>query len=201
MSDRRRHQVVLACGLGLLGFVIWAPARWHLAAGALGFALVWALAPALRRGIGPPRRWLVALAALALLGAWLGASDGKLLGRSISFSGALAATTMVARALGLVAMSTSAMALYPPARAVGRLAGTRYERVGEVLLIALALVPSLIVELRGARSRLAEDSPGWAKLPRRLFATIVFAIEHAAHLAERIARDLAASTCQKESSG
>lgn len=198
MSAPRRHCAALACAVALLTFVILAPDRWHLFAWCAAYAFVWFVDRPLRRGVGAARRWLVALAALGALGAWLGPKDSSVLGHAASLGGALAATTMVARAFALVTLSTSAMALYPPSRAVRRLSGTRLERVVEVLLIALDLVPSLIGELRQARARILAEEPGWPRTHRRLFATIVFAIEHAAGLAERIARDLAAPAPHKE---
>jgi hypothetical protein len=106
---------------------------------------------------------------------------------------------MVARAFGLVGLSRSVMALYPPARALERLTGKRFKRVGEVLLIAFNLLPSLIDALRQRYADIAVRNPGWWRIHRRLFNTIVFAIEHAANLAEGIAQDLTSSTDHKES--
>jgi hypothetical protein len=190
VTDRRRHVAVAALALVLIGTLIATPARWHLACGALAFVVMWLIDPPLRRGVGAPRRWLGTTFLLVAVGVWLGPRDASLLGHGVSMSGALAATTMVARALALVSLGSAALALYPPSRAVGRLRGTRLERLGEVLLVALGLVPSLIAALRGARVGIVQQNPGWARAPRRAFATAVFAVEHAATLADSVARDL-----------
>jgi hypothetical protein len=99
---------------------------------------------------------------------------------SISAAGALAATTMTARALGLVLLGSAAGALYPAERALARLRRTRLRRFAEVLVVALDLVPSLIDALRAARARMG------------IFETFVFAVEHASTLADTVARRLSA---------
>ncbi|MCL2779061.1 MAG: energy-coupling factor transporter transmembrane protein EcfT [Polyangiaceae bacterium] len=203
MSERYQHILVLLLSVALLVFVFATPAQWHFVAWVGSFALARILAPTLRRGLGNFRRWLIALVVLAVLGAALGAKDKDsaivIFGLTLSPSGALAATTMIARAFGLVGLSRSVMALYPPARAIRRLTGKRFKRVGEVLLIAFNLLPSLIDALRQGYADIAIRNPGWWRMPWRLFNTIVFAIEHAANLAENIAQDLASSTDHKES--
>lgn len=190
MTDRRRHVAVAGFALALIGALIATPARLHLACGAVAFGAMWLIDPPLRRGIGAPRRWFGTTLLLVAVGAWLGRPDASLLGHAVSGSGALAATTMVARALALVSLGSAALALYPPSRAVVRLRGTRLERLGEVLLVALGLVPSLIAALSGARAGIILRNPGWSRAPRRAFETAVFAVEHAATLADSVARDL-----------
>ncbi|MCL2725596.1 MAG: hypothetical protein FWD69_14275 [Polyangiaceae bacterium] len=199
MSERYQHILVLLLSAALLVFVFATPAQWHFVAWVGSFALARILAPTLRRGLGNFRRWLIALVVLAVLGAVLGKKEGTVWGLALSFSGALAATTMIARAFGLVGLSRSVMAIYPPARAIRRLTGKRFKRVGEVLLIAFNLLPSLIDALRQGYADIATRNPGWSRIPWRLFNTIVFAIEHAANLAENIAQDLASSTDHEES--
>lgn len=196
--ETRRHAAVLLGSLGLLFALVAAPTRWHAPCGVALFGAVWLWAPRLRRGLGSPRRWLGTAAVLVALGAWLGPRDASMLGRPASASGALAATTMVARALALVSLGASLMTLCPPAQAIRWLRGTRLERLGEVVLIALGLVPSLVEALRGARTTLNEQNPGWRRAPRRAFEIAVFAIDHAANLAESLAQDLSSSGAKKE---
>lgn len=177
----RRHAAALIGAAGLLGGVYAAPARWHAVMGAAVFAAVWAVDPVVAGRVGAPRRWLVTTAVLAAIGLWLGPADGKLAGTAISAAGALAATTMTARALGLVLLGSAAGALYPAERALGRLRRTRLRRFAEVLVVALELVPSLIEALRTARAKMG------------IFETFVFAVEHASALADTVAERLSAA--------
>ncbi len=189
--------VALVGSIALLAFVVAAPVWSHGIAWALGFVAARALAPELRRGLGSARQWGIALLALALLGALFGREDAKLASVPVSTEGALAATTMIARAFALVGLSTSLLVLYPPSRVLPRLAGTRLRRVGEVVLIAVELLPSLIVVLREARTEGSARHPRW-RVDRRLFGAMVLAIGHAADLADDLSRSLASSGERKE---
>lgn len=191
MSDGARHGVVVLLGAGLLGALFVTRAAFHGPLGALALTAALLLDPAASRRAGAPRRWVMTALLLGLVGLWLGPRDAHLGRFDISLQGALAATTMVSRAIGIVLLGAGVGALYPPARALGRLRGTRFRRFAEVLLVALDLAPSLVTTLESARREVAAQHPGLLRAPRRLFETFVIAVLHATTLADSVARGLA----------
>lgn len=187
-----RALAALALGAGAIAAGLLAPAWTHAPIALLSLLAARSLEGSLARRLGRPTRWLLALAAFALAGAWLGPSDARLLGHRVSAAGAWAAGTMLARAVGLVVVSSALVAWYPPGRAIARLRGTRAARLGEVIVVAVDLTPTLIDALREAGRRARESHPGLLGVPTRLLSLVVFAVEHAARLADSVARELGA---------
>lgn len=190
MSERTQAKLVGAIGIAVIALLFVIDPRRHGALFGLAWAVSWTLAPALRNGLGRPARWAFLALVLLLAGGLLGPSDRSFHGVRLSLAGVFAAGTMLARAHGLVALSTGAMVLVPPARAIARLRGTRWSRIGEVILVALDLGPSLATALVEARAAQRERFPGLTRAPRRWFELAVFAVGHASNLAEQVAGDL-----------
>jgi hypothetical protein len=195
-----RRAAILLLAAGLLAGLYVAPPAWHAAMGIAAFAAARWGDPRIGKRVGGPRRWLATTVVLGAIGLWLGPRDGDVAGVPVSAAGGLAAATMVGRALGLVLLGLAAGALYPAARALARLRRTRLRRFAEVLLVALDLVPSLIAALTAAHADLASRSPGWRGVPRRVFGTFIFAVEHASALADTTAHRLSAPMGKAEGS-
>lgn len=191
MSDKARHSLVFGLAVGLLGGLLVTRPAWHAALGVAAFLCTLALDPAVAKRAGAPRRWLMTALVLAAIGAWIGPGAQRMGSLSISTTGALAATTMVSRAVGLVLLGAAALALFPPERAFARLRGTRLRRFTEVVVIALDLAPSLVTALEGARADIGAREPGVGRAPKRAFELLVFAIMHASKLADSVASRLA----------
>lgn len=187
-----RALLAIAFGAAAIVAGLLAPAWTHAPIALVVLLLARSLDDSVKRRLGRPTRWLVALALFALAGAWLGPSDARLFGLRLSAAGAWAAGTMLARAVGLVVVSSALVAWYPPARAIERLRGTRAARLGEVILVAVELTPTLIDALSEASRKAREQHPGVLRVPTRLLSLVVYAVEHAAELADSVARDLAA---------
>lgn len=198
MSSRGRHGAAIAAGLAVLPALVLLRPTWHAPVGLALFAAVRLVDPPLRRALGAPARWLVPTLVLALLGAWLGPPDARLLHHPVSLAGALAAATMVSRAVALLTVSSALMALVPPASWVARLRHTRFARLGEVVLVAVDLLPSLAGVLRAAHAESRKRAPGALRAPARLFEVFVIAMDHASSLADEIARDLSAPSARQE---
>lgn len=186
---------LLAIALGAAAIVagLLAPTWTHAPIALLLLLVARRLDESSRRRLGRPTRWLVALALFALAGAWLGPADARLFGHRVSAAGAWAAGTMLVRAVGLVVVSSALVAWFPPRRALARLRGTRAARLGEVIVVAVELTPTLIDALREASRRAHALHPGLLRTSTRLLWLIVFAVEHAAQLADAVASDLSAS--------
>jgi hypothetical protein len=162
----------------------------HGPLGASAFVLALALDREVARRIGAPRRWLATAVVLVAIGLWLGPRSAPLGPIAISREGALAATTMVSRAIGIVLLGAAFGALVPAERALGRLRGTRLRRFAEVLVIAMDLLPSLLATLEGARADILAREPGLRRAPRRAFELLVLVIVHASTLADSVASRL-----------
>lgn len=199
-GETRRHAVVLVIAGGLLAALYVTPPAWHAGLGVAVFGAATWLDPKVAKRSGRPLRWLGTAVVLAAAGLWLGPGDLRVRGHALSVAGALAATTMVSRAIGLVLLGSAAGALYPAERALARLRRTRFHRFAEVLVVALELVPSLLAALEAARKESASRWPGLRGAPRRIFEAFVFAVEHASALADSVARRLAESAPQGEGS-
>ncbi len=183
---------ILALSLALLVALSTTRAGLHAPLGLALVVLAFALDRGVARALGRPARWVVTGAVLALFGLWLGPRDAHLAGHAVSFAGALAATTMLARAAAIVLLGAAVMARFPPAEALARLRGTRGRRFAEVLVVALELVPTLVARLGEARREAEAQSPGLRHAPRRAFESLVAAVAHASALAESAADSLGA---------
>ncbi|MFO0592653.1 MAG: hypothetical protein U0441_34230 [Polyangiaceae bacterium] len=196
MSEKRRHAAVLVLAAGLLAALYVTRPEMHAGLGIAMLGLAAVLDPKVAKRSGRPLRWLGTAIVLAAVGLWLGPGDMRVRGHAISLAGALAATTMVSRAIGLVMLGSAAGALYPAERALARLRRTRFRRFAEVLVVALELVPSLLGALETARRESAARRPGLRGFPGRILETFVFAVEHASALADSVAQRLAESAPQ-----
>lgn len=177
--------VALLVALGLL-----APA-WHLGAATAAWVLLRVLAPDLPRHVGRPTRWVILIAVMVVLGAWLGPADQRTFGAAWSSAGAWSGGTMVARAFALVILTTTLTAAIPLRRwlAASRLPVIR--RLTEVVVVAANLVPVLLRALGDAHRSLKERRPGPRRALRRLRLLSVHAVARAANLAEAVAFDMA----------
>jgi hypothetical protein len=181
--------VVVALGLALLVGLVVLPASLHgpLALAALGGA--WLLDRNVARGLGRPRRWLIATAILVGLGAWLGPHDARLWGVRASATGALAGVTMAARAIGILLVTSVITRSIAPAELLERLGRTRARPLAASVVVALRLAPDLASMVRRHADEAKIDAPGLARAPARWFEVLVRAVAHASALADEVASE------------
>lgn len=194
-----RHAVVAAFGIALLAGLVVLPAGFHAPLAAACFALAYALDREVARGLGRPHRWLAIMAALVLLGVWLGPPDATLLGRKVSSAGGLAGVTMAARAVGLLLVTSALTKSIDPQALLARLGGTRAKPLAASVVVALRLAPELTRTVRERAARAEREAPGLARAPARAYATLVTILAHASSLAEDVARELEPSTTTTQS--
>ncbi len=185
-----RKLSVTLLGAALLGVAAFADARAHAIATIVTWGLTRAVDPPISKSAGRARRWIGVALVLGLLGALLGPKDGALFAHPVSYQGALAATTMVARGLGITFFTSGLVGLVPRDRLLARLAGTPFAHLGEGIAVAVGLVPDLSRELR-ARSA-ASKRPAIGRLsPAELHRTAIAIVGLTRTMAQEAAVTLA----------
>lgn len=186
-----RAKVLLTVPVGLLIALALMDPKWHLGLGIAAWAILrWGVGD-LHRSLGRVRRWAQGLIVLCLLGAIFGLTDRHTYSFGWSMSGLIAGTTMVVRAYALVAITSLASSVVPFRRLVNRIHNPLVQRVLEVVVVGVNLVPVQVRALSTASVTLKERRPGLRKLPERLWLLAVHSSLRAAMLAENVALDIA----------
>ncbi len=176
--------------LGLLVALWQLPALWHLPVGISAWVILRWCAPDLASTLGRPRYWAVLLAVFVLLGGLLGPADTTLAGIACSTQGGAAATTMIARAWGLLMLGSVLASAFPLRAWIDRSDNRFVRRVAGVVLVAANFVPSLLQSISEARLALRERRPGARYALLRLELLAVHTCVRAARLAEEVAFDM-----------
>ncbi len=184
-------KLALAMPAALLSALALLPPVWHLPCGLGAWAILRWSARDVHRTLGRPRRWLLGLASLCLLGAAFGQADTHVLAIPLSKAGALAGASMVVRAFAMVTLTSLVASTLPARRWLTRIRHPLARRLMEVVIVASNLVPVLVRSLATASTTLRERRPGLRRLPRRLWLLAVHASLRAAMLAESVAFDMA----------
>jgi hypothetical protein len=186
-----KAKLLLAVPIALLIALAALDAKWHLLVGALAWVLLRWGAGDVYRTLGRIRRWIYGLVVLCFLGAIFGRTDAQFHSFGWSISGTLAGVTMVVRAYAIVAITSLASAALPLRRWISRVSNPLLQRMLEVIVVAVNLVPVQVRALSTALTTLRERRPGLRNLPIRLWLLAVHCSLRAAMLAENVAVDIA----------